>query len=99
MKFADWVHAPVKGKRLNEATVASNRLKYIITHAALQIGCPATVSGFAERAQVPRTHLYHYIRRGTFPQKTAEAIERVIGRSLICAEHLVFPMNIDVDAE
>lgn len=99
MKFPAWVHAPVKGKRLSEATIASNRLKYMLVHAALQVGAESTVSGVARYADVPRTHLYNYIRRGSFPQKMAEAIEQAIGKRFICAQHLVFPMKIEVDTE
>lgn len=97
MKFPAWVHAPVKGKRLAEATVASNRLRFLLVNAALHVGAEATISGFARYADVPRTHLYNYIRRGSFPQKMAESIEDAVGRRFICAQHLVFPLKIEVD--
>lgn len=96
MNFPTWVHQGPRGKRLSDAQVASNRLRYLILRAALHVTGDGTVSSFARCSDEERARIYGYISRGSFPRKMAERIETRMGRDVICQEHLVSPLEIAV---
>jgi hypothetical protein len=99
MKFAPWVHARVKGKAPSDATVATNRLRYILMRAALHKTEGATIRSLAQHIGIEYNQLYRALRKGAFTVKLAASIEEAVGRDLIRKEHLVFPLNIEVDTE
>lgn len=96
MNFPTWVHHCPRGRKLPVAQVASNRLRFLILNAALTCGADGTISGFAKQSGEERARIYRYITRGSFPRKMAERIENQLGQGVICKEHLVTPLEIEV---
>lgn len=95
MKFPQWVTGPSKAP-VDEGTLASNRLRFLLLQAATHAGPKGSIIELAEHVGCTRQNLYMYISRGSFPVGTAKAIEGAVGRAVVRKEHLVFPLEIEV---
>lgn len=93
MKFPPWVSVE-DGRRLSGRELASNRLYYLLSCAALQVDRRAHLSALAEHCGTSRQNLHFQIMRGRCSQRVAEAVERLAGREVVRKEHLTDPLEI-----
>jgi hypothetical protein len=91
MPFPSWVSEPADQ---TPQELASKRLQYLISKAALATVPGGTISAFADFCLVDRTTIYNYISAGSFSARTATKIERAVGRSILSHEALMYPLEI-----
>lgn len=83
----------LRGKR-SKADKASAVLKYIILTLAVQHTSRASVRSLAKLLEMDHSTVSIYIRRGAFPEATAERIVSKLKHPQLKAEHLAKPLSM-----
>lgn len=90
MQFPYWID-----NTRNTRKKAQLRLKYMLNRAALEKYGRTSMHDLAADAGCNHSSIFNAINRGYFTPQMAEAIERVFGKGLLPAEHLVEPLEVD----
>lgn len=91
--FPQWTHT--SGKReLSKANRATARLRFIINYLAMLDSPSATYVALAKALGIHHTTLNVYIARGSFGENVAAKIEAHFGPSVITADMLINPNDI-----
>ena len=99
MNFPNWVCRSAAGGRASQATIASNRLKYILKKIAIEHNQRGSTEQLARAIGMHHSTFSIYIRRGHFSNSAAAAIEKMFGREIVKADWLCEPLNIESASE
>lgn len=91
MPFPTWVDLP-EGQSDKER--ASKRIRFLICRAAILTVPECTLRGLATHCEINESQLSAVIKRGAMPMVMAEKIERCLGRDVVRAVDLVYPLEI-----
>lgn len=91
VKFPKWVTMP---RKQSDDDLQRKKLRYLLSRAAIEATEEGTFKALAELAGIDRSQFSIYLGQGAFNVAMAKAVEGVVGRAVVRAEWLVFPLAV-----